>query len=74
MDKVIKLQSNQGSGFDATKKLCDFDIPPGAVYDLSSSYVNLVASCTTNDGTGTPGVYSLTNSIGDNFENDLLKS
>ena len=49
MDKVIKLQSLQGSGFDAVKKLCDFDIPPGAVYDLSSSYINLVASVTTDD-------------------------
>lgn len=47
MDKIIKIQSNQGSGFDAVKRLCDFDIPSGNVYDLSSSYVNLVASVDT---------------------------
>tara|TARA_R100000773_G_C4221396_1_gene120584 strand:+ start:3551 stop:5074 length:1524 start_codon:yes stop_codon:yes gene_type:complete len=60
LGKVIKIQSNQGSGFDGTKRLCDFDIPP-AVYDLSESYVNLVASVTTADaGTiGGQGVYEL---------------
>lgn len=62
MDKIIKLQSIQGSGFDANKKLCDFDIPSGAVYDLSSSYINLVANITTDDGgaNGGQGIYELT--------------
>ena len=62
MDKIIKLQSLQGSGFDATKKLCDFDIPAGAVYDLSSSYINLVATVSTDDGgaDGGQGIYEIT--------------
>ena len=62
MDKIIKLQSLQGSGFDATKRLCDFNIPSGAVYDLSSSYVNLVASVSTDDGgaNGGQGIYEIT--------------
>lgn len=62
MDKIIKLQSIQGSGFDATKKLCDFDIPSGAVYDLSSSYINLVANVATDDGgaNGGQGIYEIT--------------
>jgi len=62
MDKVIKLQSLQGSGFDATRRLCDFDIPSGAVYDLSSSYVNLVANVATDDGGANDGqgVYEIT--------------
>jgi hypothetical protein len=65
MDKVIKIQSNQGSGFDGTKRLCDFDIPQG-VYDLSSSYINLVSSCSTqDDGTnGGQGVYQLKSATG----------
>lgn len=65
MDKIIKLQSIQGSGFDANKKLCDFDIPSGAVYDLSSSYINLVANITTDDGgaNGGQGIYEITTSF-----------
>ena len=68
MDKIIKLQSLQGSGFDATKKLCDFDIPAGSVYDLSSSYINLVASVSTNDGgaDGGQGIYEITGSFDGN--------
>ena len=59
-DKVIKIQSNQGSGFDSVKRLCDFDIPQG-VYDLSESYVNLMCSVATADaGTiGGQGVYEI---------------
>ena len=70
MDKIIKLQSIQGSGFDANKKLCDFDIPSGAVYDLSSSYINLVANITTDDGgaNGGQGIYEITTSF-DGFIN-----
>ncbi len=70
MDKIIKLQSIQGSGFDATKKLCDFDIPSGAVYDLSSSYINLVANVATDDGgaNGGQGVYGIKTSF-DSKEN-----
>ena len=61
MDKVIKIQSNQGSGFDSVKRLCDFDIPSGMVYDFSESYVNLVSEVTTQDdgGAGGQGVYQL---------------
>ena len=60
MDKVIKIQSNQGSGFDSVKRLCDFDIPQG-VYDFSQSYINLVASVdTVDDGSaGGQGVYEI---------------
>ena len=65
MDKVIKLQSLQGSGFDANKKICQFDIPSGSVYDLSSSYINLVANVsTTDDGAnGGQGVYEINSSF-----------
>ena len=68
MDKVIKLQSLQGSGFDSIKRLCDFDIPSGAVYDLSSSYINLVASVSTDDGgaDGGQGVYEITSTFDGN--------
>lgn len=61
MDKVIKIQSLQGSGFDAVKRLCEFDIPAGGVYDLSSSYVNLVAQVETQDSgaDGGQGVYEI---------------
>ena len=60
MDKVIKIQANQGSGFDNVKRLCDFDIPQG-VYDFSESYVNLVCNVDTADaGTiGGQGVYEI---------------
>ena len=65
MDKVIKIQSNQGSGFDGVKRLCDFDIPAG-VYDLSESYINLVANVDTvdNGANGGQGVYELKTSYG----------
>ena len=65
MDKVIKIQSNQGSGFDGTKRLCDFDIPQG-VYDLSSSYINLVSSVVTQDdgANGGQGVYQIKTATG----------
>lgn len=65
MDKVIKIQSNQGSGFDGVKRLCDFDIPQG-VYDLSTSYINIVSSVITqDDGTnGGQGVYQIKTAYG----------
>lgn len=61
-DKIIKLQSLQGSGFDANKRLCDFSIPSGQVYDLSDSYINLVATVSTDDGgaNGGQGIYEIT--------------
>jgi len=61
MDKVVKIQSLQGSGFDGVRRLCEFDIPSGGVYDLSSSYVSLVANVeTTDDGNnGGQGVYEI---------------
>lgn len=61
MDKIIKIQSLEGGGFDAIKRLCNFDIPSGSVYDFSSSYVNLVATATTTDdgANGGQGVYTL---------------
>ncbi len=65
MDKVIKIQSNQGSGFDGTKRLCDFDIPQG-VYDLSSSYINLVSSVITQDdgANNGQGIYEIKTATG----------
>ena len=61
MDKFIKIQANQGAGFNSVKRLCDFDIPAGPVYDLSESYVNLVCSVDTNDNgnNGGQGVYEI---------------
>jgi len=61
MDKFIKIQSNQGAGFNSVKRLCDFDIPAGSVYDLSESYVNLVCKVDTNDNgaNGGQGVYEI---------------
>ena len=61
MDKFIKIQSNQGAGFNSVKRLCDFDIQAGPVYDLSESYVNLVCSVATNDNgaNGGQGVYEI---------------
>jgi len=61
MDKFIKIQSNQGAGFNSVKRLCDFDIPAGSVYDLSESYVNLVCKVDTNDdgANGGQGVYEI---------------
>ena len=57
LNKFVKVSSNQGGSFTATNNLVDFDIN-GGVYDLSSSYVNLVMSVdTTDNGGGNDGVY-----------------
>lgn len=55
MDKIIKINSNQGGSFSANNNLVDFDIPADGVYDLSKSYVNLMCSVSeapTNDRNG----------------------
>lgn len=41
MDKIIKLSSKQGSFDTSNKRLVDFTIPAGDVYNLKDSYVNI---------------------------------
>lgn len=41
MDKIIKLNSNEGGPFTATQNRVTFDIPSDGIYDLSESYINL---------------------------------
>ena len=45
MNRVIKINSNQGGNFSASNNLIDFRIPDDGVYDLSKSYINIVSNC-----------------------------
>ena len=52
MDKVIKINSKQGSfdaGVGTNKKLCDFTLARGSVYNLKDSYVNINLQFETTD-------------------------
>lgn len=61
MNRVIKINSNQGGNFSASNNLIDFRIPDDGVYDLSKSYINIVSNCSqpsARDGfDGGNGVY-----------------
>jgi hypothetical protein len=61
MNRVIKINSNQGGNFSASNNLVDFRIPDDGVYDLSKSYINIVSNCSqpsARDGLdGGNGVY-----------------
>jgi len=50
MDKIIKLQSKQGTFNTTDKLLADFTIPRGQVYNLRDSYLNVVMRVDTTDG------------------------
>ena len=55
MDKVIKINSRQGGPFTKTNNLLDFDIQPDGTYDMTDSFVNLVANITDIEEGNTPG-------------------
>ena len=54
MDKIVKLNSKQGS-FDSlpnansTKLFADFTVPGGAVYNMANSYINVNCRVSTTD-------------------------
>jgi len=52
MNKIIKISSNEGGVFTGTNNRVSFNIPEGAVYDLSKSYINLVSSIPITSNTG----------------------
>ena len=54
MDKVIKINSRQGGPFTKTNNLVDFDIQPDGTYDMTDSFVNLVANITDAEEGNTP--------------------
>ena len=55
MDKVMKINSRQGGPFAATNNLVDFDIPGDGTYDMTNSFVNLVANVANVVEGTTPG-------------------
>jgi len=44
MNKIIKIPSNEGGIFTATNNRVSFNIPDGRYYDLSKSYIQLMAT------------------------------
>tara|TARA_R110002073_G_scaffold155312_2_gene310607 strand:+ start:8839 stop:10422 length:1584 start_codon:yes stop_codon:yes gene_type:complete len=57
MDKMIKINSKQGSfdaGTGSNKKLCDFTLPRGNVYNLNDSYINVNLQIDSTDVNETP--------------------
>jgi hypothetical protein len=64
MNKIIKLNSKQGTFDTTTKKLCDFTIPRGAVYNLKKSFINCNLSITTTDTNTAPDGGNIPNSGG----------
>ena len=57
MDKVIKINSKQGTfdaGTGATKRLCDFHVSGGEVYNFKESYININLQVETTDTNENP--------------------
>ena len=68
MDRIIKLNSNQGGPFSDTSNLIDFDIPSNGSYDFTDSFVTLNSRVTTTDTN--PGIYNFQLVFnGDNSQN-----
>jgi len=58
MNKVVKFNSVQSGVFNAQQNLIDFLLPAGKQYDLEKSYINLVASCSQTDASGSTAVFN----------------
>ncbi len=58
MNKVVKFNSVQSGEFNAQQNLIDFILPAGKQYDLEKSYINLVASCSQTDASGSGAVFN----------------
>lgn len=52
LNKIIKIQSNQGGPISAANPQLSFTIPAGAAYDLSKSFVHLNCNITDNQNDG----------------------
>ena len=52
MNRIVKLQSNEGGSFSSNVNRCSFDIPDGKYYDLSKSYINFIMSVPVEAGKG----------------------
>ena len=84
MNRIVKINSQQGGSFTASNNLIDFKIPDDGVYDLSKSYINIISNVvqigTDDANNGGAGVYcpkiTLNNDDGaeqqDNFNNVAL--
>ena len=58
LDKIIKLQSNQGGPFTATNNLISFTIPYDGVYDFASSYIDLSSEIIVTPKAEGGGIYN----------------
>jgi len=50
MSKYVKIQSQQGGGFNRNQNLVDFKFGYGETIDMSKSYVNIMSRCVVNGG------------------------
>ena len=78
MNKILKINSKQGSFDTSNKKFVDFTIPKDAVYNMKNSFINCVISLQTTDSqpnasgnkSGGEGVYN----VGLGIQDDTLNS
>jgi len=52
MNRIVKIQSNEGGTFTSNNNRVSFDMPDGKFYDLSKSYINLIMSVPVEAGKG----------------------
>jgi len=73
MDSYIKLPANQASfdiGANAAKRNVDIDLPSGAVYDLTKSYVNVKLETTPTNADLAGGVVNMFNTLSNGTGNE----
>ena len=52
MNRIVKIQSNEGGTFTSNNNRVSFDMPDGKYYDLSKSYINFIMSVPVEAGKG----------------------